>query len=74
MLVAMSTYAAAWSYEGHLLSAGVARCLLKHSDPDLLERTEDILSVLHNDQTRHERDHIFVESAVFADIIKREGG
>ena len=49
ILVTLSVCVDAWSYEGHLLSAGVARCVLKNSNPDLLERSEEILSVLHSE-------------------------
>ena len=64
----------AWSYEAHHVIAGIAQCILTDSAPEVLPKVESILSALNNEQTAHERDHRFVESAIFADLIKTMGG
>ena len=48
--------------------------LLKES-PAALEKAETLLKVMAGENlTSSERDHIFVEAAPFADMIKYKGG
>ena len=38
----------AWNYEGHLLSAGVAECLLTDQTPEVLSAASSLLDHLKN--------------------------
>lgn len=57
--------------------ARVAYDILKENSPDALEKANDLLKVLSESDpsiTDSEGDYPFVESAIFADEIKRNGG
>ena len=49
--------------------------LLLKENPNALHNAEKLLEVMSNETiTDSERDHIFVEAAPFADMVKYKGG
>jgi len=76
-LASLASYAHAWFGKGHLLTARVAYDILSETDPETIEKVENILSVLTKnepDWVGKEGDHPMVECATFADDIKGKGG
>lgn len=57
-----------WHSYGHLLTAMIAQEVLQEIDPEVISWTEGVLKPLK--QFSKSKNHIFVESAVWADDLK----
>tara|TARA_B110000285_G_C14899299_1_gene502431 strand:+ start:110 stop:376 length:267 start_codon:yes stop_codon:yes gene_type:complete len=69
--------ASAWWDNGHLLVGRIAQDILADSNPDVLAKVLDVLSVLKKNDpsyTTFEGKHPMTECATFADKIKYKGG
>ena len=66
----------AWSINGHLYVANIAQDLLEKNAPEALQAANDLfpyLTAYDPYLTSHEGDHVFVETATFADDNKYHG-
>jgi len=62
----------AWWNNGHMITARVAYDYINKVKPGLMTKIEKTLEPLSY-MNKNEKDHMFVESATFADDIKGKG-
>lgn len=81
-LVALTTLmatrmATAWSINGHMIVSGIAEKVLEEKAPGALADAKKMLKIFADfdkkEETIHEGDHPFVETATFADDTKYHG-